>query len=189
MHKSSKIFLTISGIYLFLATLLLLTQSQSGYSPTIEQVLLHFLLFFPLWAIAGGLIYFSKKFSAKNWHNTVFPRKTFFWTIISFVVIGFAFNFDYQRKVGCFVENESAFSQTKFIFSIGSILLLSAGFYFSNNKFGVILLIIEFVLWTFKALYFNSSLDLFFLGYFTMTCWILRLIFIVKTINRQTYFP
>jgi hypothetical protein len=69
--------------------------------------------------------------------------------------------------------------------AFGSIILLSAGYYFSNNKFGAVPLITEFTLWTFKALYYNSSLDLFFPGYFTMICWILRVVLIFKILNNQ----
>jgi hypothetical protein len=185
MNKSAKTFLIISGIYLFLLTFILLTQPQSGYSATTEQVLFYYLLFLPLWALTAVAVFISKKHGNKNWYKTAFAKKSLFWSIILFVIIGFALNFDYQRQVGCFVENEPDFSSTKFIFSIGSIILLSAGYYFSNNKFGISLLITEFALWTFKALYFNSSLDLFFPGYFTMTCWTLRLILIAKILNKR----
>jgi hypothetical protein len=185
MNKSAKIFLIISGIYLFLLTFVLLTQPQSGYPATTEQVLLYYLLFLPLWALIAGTIFISKKHSDKNWNKRAFRKKTLFWTIIILVIVGFAFNFDYQRKSGCFVENEPYFSSTKFIFSIGSIILLSSGYYFSTNKFGISLLITEFTFWTFKALYFNSSLDLFFPGYFTMICWTLRLVLVVKILNNR----
>jgi hypothetical protein len=137
--------------------------------------------------LIAGIILISKKHNDKDWFKKVFAKKTLFWTIICLVVVGFTFNFDYQRQVGCFVENELDFSSTKFVLSIGSIILLFVGFYFSNNNFGISILITEFACWIFKALYYNSSLDLFLPGYFTMTCWALRIILIVKILNKRQF--
>jgi hypothetical protein len=78
------------------------------------------------------------------------------------------------------------FSATKFVFSVSSVLLLSSGYYFSNSKTGKFLLIAEFFIWTFKALYFNGTLDLNLPGYFTMTCWALRVLLICKVLNQDT---
>jgi hypothetical protein len=183
MTKSAKIFQTISCTYLFLLTFVLLTQPQSGYSATTEQILLRYLFFLPLWALMAAIIFISKKYRDKNWCKAVFANKSLFWAIILSVIVGFAFNFDYQRRVGCFVLNEPDFSLTSLSIGISSILLLSAGYYFSSNKSGITLLIIEFAGWTFKTLYFNSSLNLFFPGYFTMIGWALRLVLINAILN------
>lgn len=183
MNKSAKIFLIGSLIYLFLLTFLLLTQPQAGYSATTEQVLSYYLAYLPLWVLTVVTIFLIKKHSDKNWFKMAFAKQTFFWTIVLLVIIGFVSNYDYQRQIGCFVENELDYSSTKFIFSLGSILLLSTGFYFSDKKFGVFILIAEFFIWTTKWLYFNSSLDLFLPGYFIMFCWTIRLLFIIRILN------
>lgn len=185
MSQSSRIFIIVSGLYLFVLTFLLLTQSHSGYSATVGQVLAYYAWYLPLWALTAVTIYFATKNTDKNWHEFAFGRRTVFWLIILFIVIGFISNFDFLRQTGCFVVDELDFSTTKVVFSIGSMLLLSAGYYFSNSRLGISLLITEFVLWTLKTLYFNCSLDLFFPGYFTMIGWTLRFVLIVKTLNRQ----
>lgn len=185
MRKSSKIFIVFSGLYLFALTFLLLTQSRSGYSSAVGQVLLYYALYFPLWAVAGAPIFVAIKHSDRSLNELFFGQRTLFWSIVILVILGFVFNFDYQRQSGCFVEDEPMFSSIKFIFSISSLLLLSSGYYFLGNKSGISLLIIELVFWTFKTLYFNGSLVLFFPGYFTMTGWILRVTLIYKALNRR----
>ncbi|WP_317897448.1 hypothetical protein [Aurantibacillus circumpalustris] len=185
MNKSSKIFIIVSGVYLFALTFILLTQPQSGYTATVGQVLMYYALYFPLWAVIAGTIFIATKHSDKSWNQQLFGQRTLFWSIIISIVIGFALNSDYQRQSGCFIEYELMFSPTKFIFSISSLLLLSSGYYFSYKKIGTSLLIIEFILWTFKTLYFDGSLDLFFPGYFTMVCWTLRVALIYKALNRH----
>lgn len=185
MRRSSKIFIIFSGLYLFALTFLLLTQSRSGYSATVGQVLVDYALYLPLWAVAGATIFVAIKHSDNSLNELFFGQRTLFWSIVILVFLGFVFNFDYQRRSGCFVEDEPMFSSTKFILSASSLLLLSSGNYFSSTKLGISLLIIELVLCTFKTLYFNGSLDLFFPGYFTMTGWILRVTYIYKALNRH----
>jgi hypothetical protein len=163
-----------------------LTQPQSGYSATTEQVLIYYLLYLPLWVLIVATILIIKKHVTKNWYKITFTKRTLYWTLVFLIVIGFVTNHDYQRQVGCFVENEPDFSSTKFIFSLGSILLLSSGFYFSDKKIGLFFLITEFFIWTSKSLYFNCSLDLFLPGYFMMICWAVRLVFIVKILNMRS---
>ena len=70
------------------------------------------------------------KHSDKSWCKLVFGKRTLFWSTIILVALGFAFNFNYQRQSGCFVEDELMLSPTKFIFSISSLLLLSSGILF-----------------------------------------------------------
>ena len=183
MNKSAKIFLIGSLIYLFLLTFLLLTQPQSGHWPTTEQVLVYYLVYLPLWVLTVATIFLIKKHSDKSWYKLTFTKQTIFWTIVLLVIIGFVTNFDYHRQIGCYVENELDYSPTKFIFSLGSIFLLSIGFSFSDKKFGVFILITEFFIWTTKSLYFNNSLDLLLPGYFIMFCWTIRLIFIITILN------
>lgn len=58
------------------------------------------------------------------------------------------------------------------------------GYLFSNSKVGLVLLILEFIFWTLKALmYYNASLDPIFNGYFTVICWVLRIVFIMKFLS------
>lgn len=186
MNKSAKIFLIGSVIYLFLLTLLLLTQPQSGFSATTEQVLSYYFVYLPLWVLTVVAILLINKHSDQNWFKMAFTKQTIFWTIVLLITIGYVTNYDYQRQIGCFVEDELDYSSTKFIFSLGSILLLATGFYFSDKKFGVFILITEFFIWSTKSLYFNRSLDLFLPGYFIMFCWTIRLIFIVRILNMRT---
>ncbi|MBK7958956.1 MAG: hypothetical protein IPK03_13185 [Bacteroidetes bacterium] len=185
MNKASKIFSIVSGVYLFLLTILLLTQPRYGYNATLKQVLFCFAFYLPLLALTAGVFFFATKNSDKNWYEFAFGRKTIFWTIILSVAIGFVSNLDYQKQFGCFVQEEAMFSTTKFIVSICSIMLLTIGYYISDTKLGTSLLILEFVLWALKTLYFNRSLDPLLQDIFTMICWILRLILIIKTLNKQ----
>lgn len=185
MNKATKRFLLISGIYLILLSFILFSRPRSGYTATIGQILGYYLFFLPLWVSLAATILINRKSKTKKWNNVLFGNTTLFILLILSIIIGFVFNFDYKRQSGCFGEDELDYSITKFIWSGGSILFLSLGFFMSKPKFATTLLIIEFAFWTFKSLHYNNSLDFFLPGYFTMICWFLRLGLISNKLNRK----
>jgi hypothetical protein len=183
MHqqRSPARFLIVSGTYLFVIILLNSMQPRSGYSADINIILILNLFFLPVWAAIVLIAIWCRKIKEKNGGKEIIQAKVLFWIIILSVIAGFLLNVDYQRQVGCFVDDEPYLSPVKFIISGMSITLLSLGYIFSTKKIGVVLLILEFIFWTLKALvYYTSSLDLIFTGYFTVICWALRLAFIMK---------
>jgi len=164
---------------------MLLTQPRSGWTAKLEDIIADYLEYFKLWSLIALIILIAAKNTDKYWAQIVFGKRTLFGTITLLSIVGFILNFDYQRQSGCFVVDETMYSPTKFIFIICSFLLLSYGYYYSDRKVGQILLVTEFIFWTFKALYYNSSLDLIFPGYFTMMSWTLRFALIVKILNHD----
>ncbi len=185
MNRHLKIFLFSAGAYLSLLTGLFLTQPKSGYSPSIEQVLLYILVLIPIWILFIGTYSLYKKYPKSKTLQLISKKKTVYILLILLLIIGFIFNLDYHRQIGCFVQNESTFSELKFILVGSSILLLTIGYLKSNKKIGIAILIAEFIFWTLKSLYFNSSMDLIIPGYFTMTCWLLRYTLIAICINKN----
>jgi hypothetical protein len=176
MKSAGNKFLIISGIYLFLISFALLSR---GYYTTAEDVLDQYILFSPF-AIVLGLIYVLKRYQDTKWHQQLFSINTLFWTTLLLVAVGFIFNFDYKQQIGCFLQEEVLFSRIKFGFSFTSIFLLAIGRHYYSSKFGISIFILEFFIWTFKALGFNCSLELPFPGYFTVTCWAIRMAIIYK---------
>ncbi len=181
--KSVSIFFLITGIYLLLLTFLLLTQPRSGYTPTTGEVLLNCLLLLPIWAVNAGIFFLDKKFIGKEWAKIAFGPNVIYWTLVGSILIGLIFNLDYHMRSGCFIVDEERFSPVTLILAGISILLLTIGHFTFGKAIGIAILIIEFIFWTLRALYFNGSLDLIVIGYFTMFCWTLRILFISKAIS------
>lgn len=165
---------------MFLLTFLLLTQPRSGYPPKASEVLLNCLLFLPIWAVIAGIFFLNRKFIGKQWAKIAFGQNVIYWTLVGSILVGLIFNLDYHRRSGCFVVDEESFSPVTLMLAGISILLLTIGHFTFGKVIGLAILIIEFIFWTFKALYFNGSLDLIVIGYFTMLCWTLRILFILK---------
>lgn len=179
--RSPSRFLIVSGAYLFLIVLLNSTQPRSGYAPDMGMILLWNLFFLPVWAGIAFIAMWCRKVQQKNGGKELVSAKFLFGMLVISVIAGFLLNTDYQRQEGCFVEDEPFLSPLKCIISGSSLALLSLGYAFSNKKAGILLLILEFIFWTLKALlYFNCSLDPVFTGYFTVICWTLRLVLILK---------
>jgi hypothetical protein len=168
MKRISKIFFIVSSIYLLFPFLLLISQPRSGHPTGIKRILFQILIYTPLFISIAWLIKYFTKSSTLN-------SKLLYFIIISSILIGFIFNLDYQRRSGCFIYDESFFSNTKIIISFVSIILLSIATFINNQKISLLLLIFEFLFWTSKVVYYNSSLDLIFPGYFTVICWTLRI--------------
>lgn len=182
MKRILKTFLFSGGIYLILLSGLLITQPKSGYSPNIEQILFYYLLFSPLWILIIA-IYFHIKNKPNHKISHISNKETLYFSLLFFLFLGFVFNLDYLRQIGCFVQNESIFSKNKFIFLGISFVLLTFGYLKSKHKIGILILILEFLFWTLKSLYYNSSFDLIIPGYFTTTSWILRYVLIAICLN------
>ncbi len=179
--RSASRFLIVSGIYLFVIILLNSMQPRFDYSPDGSAILLRNVFFLPVWIGIALIAIWCRKIKEKNGGKEIIQAKVLFWIIILSVIAGFLLNVDYQRPSGCFSDDEPDLSPVKFIISGMSITLLSLGYLFSKRKIGVVLLMLEFIFWTLRALvYYTSSLDPIFTGYFTVICWSLRLVFIMK---------
>lgn len=184
--RSASRFLIVSGTYLFVIILLNSMQPRSGYSADMNIILIWNLFFIPVWVAIALVAMLCRRIKQKNGGKDIVSAQIVFGILVLSVIAGFLLNIDYQRRVGCFVEDEQELSLLKFIISGISLTLLSLGYVFSKRKIGVILLILEFIFWTLKALlYYNSSLDLIFTGYFTVICWSLRLVLIMKFLAKN----
>jgi hypothetical protein len=185
LKRSPPRFLIVSGIYLFVIILLNSIQPRLDYSPDGDAILLRNLFFLPVWIGIALIAIWCRRIKEKNGGKEIIQAKVLFWIIILSVIAGFLLNVDYQRPSGCFSDDEPL-SPVKFIVSGMSITLLSLGYLFSKRKIGVVLLILEFIFWTLRALvYYTSSLDPIFTGYFTVICWSLRLMFIMKFLVKE----
>jgi hypothetical protein len=184
--RSPSRFLIVSGTYLFVIILLNSMQPSAGHSVSINIILLRNFFFLPVWIGIALVAILCRKIKQKNGGREIIQAKALFWILLLSIVAGFLFNIDYHMQTGCFSHDEPYLSPLKFIISGISITLLSLGYLFSKRKIGVVLLILEFIFWTLKALvYYTSSLDPIFTGYFTVICWSLRLAFIMKFLMKD----
>ncbi len=183
-QRSASRFLIVSETYLFLAVLAATVQPVWGSPLPVSTADLRDLFFLPVWIGIPFVAIVSKNRKAKQEGKELLRAGTLFWMLMISVVLGFLLNAG--ERTFNLEEYGTFLFVAKLISACVSILLLSLAYVFSKRKAGLALLILEWMFWTLKALvYYKTSPDLIFSGYFTMICYSLRLLLITKLIVKS----
>lgn len=178
-QRSASRFLIVSGTYLFLAVLAATVQPVWGSPLPVSTADLRDLFFLPVWVGIPFVAIVSKNRKAKQEGKELLRVGTLFWMLIISVVLGFLLNAG--ERTFSLEEYGTFLFVAKLISACSSILLLSLAYVFSKRKAGLVLLILEWMFWSLKALvYYKTSPDLIVSGYFTVICWSLRLVLIMN---------
>lgn len=173
--RSASRFLIVSGTYLFLILLACRIQPVLGQKPVTEPVVLRDLFFLPLWLGIPLVAITARKIGETNGNKELMSSVALFWCLIFSVMGGFFLNLgEYNETV----------LVLKCMSNGVSVALLGLGYKFSHKKIGQFLLILELLFWTMKAvIFYNTSLDLVVSGYFSVACWVLRAVFLMKQLQ------
>ena len=171
--------------YLGFVTILLLAQPRSGYTQNLGQVSTRLLTFAPLWITIGIVAFIGNRYLDNKQPKLVLNANAIFRILVSSLIIGLVFNLDYHKTDGCLVVDEQFLSPAALTLSFISLTLLTLGYLLWRHKFGLVPLLLELIFWTLRAIYYNGSLDLIVIGYFTMICWALRIAFVFLWLSER----
>lgn len=182
--RSASRFLIVSGTYLFVILLAVTVHSVWSSPLQVSATDVRDLFFLPVWICIPFVAIISKSIKAKQERKELVSTSTLFRILIVSVVIGFFLNA--SDRIFSFEGYGTVLFIVTLIGAGISILLLIPAYVFSKQKAGLVLLILEWMFWTLKALvYYKTSPDLIVNGYFTVLCWLLRLVLIRKLVVKS----